>query len=624
MGSRDKVDLYGYMGKLVRIDLRKSKVSIEHMKPEMLREFGGGVGVAAKLLYDGLRPHIDPLGIENKIIFATGPLTGTTAPGAGSIQVCFKSPLTGIWAESRSGGEFGHALKRAGFDLIVVEGKSKEPVYIVITDDKVELKPAVTLLGKTSSEKEKLIKEELNNPSYECAIVGTAGEKLIRFASIMFGERAAGRCGGGAVMGSKNLIGIAVKGSGKIPIAHRREFDDTVKGCNKKILEKTGGVGMAPGGTTGDIPTTDAIGDSPTKNWKANSWGIGDRLYEHFRFKNQVRADICYKGCVLRCKRIVQVKSGKWQTPVHEGGEYETISAFTFFAQNEDVDAAVHADYLCNEYGLDTISTGAVIAFAMDCYEQGILSKYNTDGLDLSWGNADAIIELLRQINERRGLGDLLAEGVRRAAEKLGKEASELAIHVKGLEGPAHDPRSGKTLALCYGTANRGMCHIHPIEGHVWDAAKNDFGLIPYGLPDPATVNNWEEEGKGKAAKILQDGGMLPDILGTCKFHFYNGIGPTEYADLMTKLTGWDIGGEELLQIGERVFNLQRMFNTREGIRRKDDMLPRRILQIPEFGQFSSKPECTIKDYERMLDEYYEARGWSKEGIPSDLSPRNQ
>ena len=473
MDSVCQITLNAYMGKLVRINLSGGIVSIENMKPEILREFGGGVGVAAKLLYDERSPHINPLGNDNKIVFATGPLTGTTAPGAGSIQVCFKSPLTGIWAESRSGGEFGHMLKRAGFDLIVIEGKAKEPVYIVITDDNVEFKPAVTLLGRTSSKKEKLIKEALNDPSYECAVIGTAGEKLVRFASVMFGERAAGRCGGGSVMGAKNLLGIAVKGSGKIPIAHRREFDNTVKECNKKILEKTGGVGMAPGGTTGAIPTTDAIGDSPTKNWKANSWGIGDRLYEHFRFRNQVRADTCYKGCVLRCKRIVQVKSGKWQTPVHEGGEYETISAFTFFAQNEDVDAAVHADYLCNEYGLDTISTGAVIAFAMNCYEQGILDKHNTDGLDLSWGNADAIIELLNQINERRGLGDLLAEGVRRAAEIIGPGASELAIHVKGLEGPAHDPRSGKTLAICYGTANRGMCHIHPIEGHVWDAAKN-------------------------------------------------------------------------------------------------------------------------------------------------------
>ncbi len=608
--------LYGYAGRLLRVDIGSGKATREKLAPEVMRKFGGGVGYAAKLLYDELKPKIGPLGPSNKVVFATGPLTGTTAPSAGSIQVCFKSPLTGIWAESRSGGEWGHALKKAGYDFLVIEGKAKEPALIVITDDKVELRSAGKLAGKTSSRKDKLIKEELNDSSFETAVIGPSGEKLVRFASVMFGERAAGRCGGGAVMGAKNLLGVAVKGTGKIPIAHPDEFQNAVKECNKKLLEKTGGVGMAPGGTTGDIPTCDSAGDSPTKNWRSNSWGIGDKLYDHFKESNQVRAGTCYGGCVLRCKRIVQVTSGKYITPVHEGGEYETISAFTFFVQNEDVDAAVHADYLCNEYGLDTISTGAVIAFAMDCYDQGIISKKDTGGLDLSWGNSDALVKLVKLINERKGIGNILAEGVKRAAEKLGKGADKLAIHVKGLEGPAHDPRFGKTLALSYGTANRGMCHIHPLDGLAWDGAKNSFGMVPYGLPDPTTVNNWAEEDKGKAAKLLQDCGMLPDILGTCKFHLYNGIGPADYAVLMTKLTGWDMSAEELLSIGERVFNLQRMFNVREGISRKDDYIPQRILTMPEFGKFASSLECTIKDYEKMLDEYYQARGWSKDGVP--------
>jgi aldehyde:ferredoxin oxidoreductase len=256
----------------------------------------------------------------------------------------------------------------------------------------------------------------------------------------------------------------------------------------------------------------------------------------------------------------------------------------------------------------------------MDCYEQGIITKKDTGGLDLHWGNPDALIELVKQINERRGIGNLLAEGVKRAAEKLGKRADKLAIHVKGLEGPAHDPRFGKTLALTYGTSNRGMCHIHPLGGHDWDGMKNNFGMTAYGLPDPTTVNNWSEEGKGKAAKLLQDCGILPDILGTCKFHLYNGVGPVEYATLITHLTGWEVTAEELLEVGERVFNLQRMFNVREGIDRKDDIIPERLLKIPELGKFASASECTIKDYNKMLDEYYQARGWSRDGIPEKIA----
>jgi aldehyde:ferredoxin oxidoreductase len=282
------------------------------------------------------------------------------------------------------------------------------------------------------------------------------------------------------------------------------------------------------------------------------------------------------------------------------------------------MDAAVHATYLCNEYGLDTISTGAAIAFAMDCYESGIISKEETDGLDLTWGNTETMVELVRRIASRKGIGRILGEGVRRAAQELGKGSELLAIEVKGLEGPAHDGRSGKALAIMYGTNNRGMCHIHPLEGMAYDSGKNDFGLVPYGVPDPNTVDRFAEAGKGRIATKLQDFGILPDILGICKFYVYNSLGPTELAELTSSLTGWDIDGKELLSIGERVWNLQRMFNIREGIRRIDDMLPERCLKLPEFGEYSSVGGCEIKGYEQMLDEYYKARGWSREtGIPT-------
>jgi len=607
-----------YCNRILRINLTNRKITKEEIDDDTCRLFVGGVGIGARLLYDEIPAGIAPLGLENKLVFTTGPLTGTRAPGAGFTAVCFKSPLTGVWGESKCGGEWGGTLRKAGYDFLVIEGKAKEPQYIVIDDGKVEIKPADKLKGKTTSQKGRLIKEELKDEKFEIAVIGPGGEGSVRFASIMVGGRAFGRCGAGAVMGSKNLLAIAVRGTGGISVAQPDRFQTAVKEINQKVLDTTGKEGWAPDGTTGDIVVSDALGDIPTKNWRANSWGKGVKLYRHFKNNNLLRASPCYKGCVLRCGRIAKVETGKWRTPEHEGSEYESICAFTFFVLNEDMDAAVHATYLCNEYGLDTISVGAVIAFIMDCYEEGIISKEEADGLDLAWGNADTVIELVHKIANRRGIGRILGEGVRRAAQELGKGSELLAIEGKGLEGPAHDGRSGKALAIMYGVNNRGMCHIHPLEGVAYDSGKNDFGLVPYGLPDPETVDRFAEAGKGRIAKKLQDFGVLPDILGICKFYVYCGLGLTELAELTSSLAGWDIGGGELLSIGERVWNLQRVFNIREGIKRADDYLPQRVRKVPEFGKYSSVAECEIKDYEQMLDEHYQARGWSREtGIPT-------
>ena len=618
MSSTVGNQLYGYTGRLLRVDLTDGKVSIEKVAPELLRKFLGGVGYGAKLYYDEIPAGTNPLSPENELIFVTGPLTGTNAPGSGSCEVCCKSPLTNGWAEAKCGGEWGSTLKKAGYDFLVVEGKAKSPSYILIDDGKVEIRSADKLRGKTSSEKEALLKAELGNGGYEVAVIGPAGEQLVRFASIMVGGRAFGRCGVGAVMGSKNLLAIAIRGKGDIPVAEPERFLAAARAANKKVLDVTLGKGWAPAGTTGEISLNDYLGDIPTKNWRANSWGKGEELYQHFESKNLIRANPCYRGCVLRCGRIAQVETGKWKTPEHEGCEYESICAFTFFVLNDDMDAAVHSTYLCNEYGLDTISTGAAIAFAMDCYEQGMLGKADVDGLDLTWGNTETMVELVHRIASRKGIGKILGEGVRHASQKIGKGSNMLAIEVKGLEGPAHDGRSGKALAIMYGTANRGMCHIHPLEGMAYDSLKNNFGLVPYGIPDPATLDRFAEKGKGTIAKTLQDFGILPDLLVICKFYVYTGLHLPEITELVSSLTGWDMSDKELLEIGERVWNLQRMINIREGVRRKDDQIPERVRKMPEFGAYASEAGCEIKNYEGMLDEYYEARGWSREtGIPT-------
>ena len=610
MKEKVKNRLYGYTGNLIKADLTSGKIKVESVGSEILKEFLGGVGFGVKFLYDELPKDVDPFSPDNKLIFTTGPLTGTKAPGSGFAEVCFKSPLTGIWGESKCGGEWGGALKKAGYDFLVIEGKVNEPKYIVINDDRIEIIKADKLRGKTTSQKDKHIKEELRDELFEIAVIGPAGENLVRFANVMVEGRAFGRCGAGAVMGSKNLLAIAVKGSKEIPIARPDEFSSLSKELKKKVLEVTGKEGWSEGGTTGFILDCDEEGDIPTKNWRSNSWGKGEQLYGHFKSKNLLKAYPCYKGCILRCGRITEVKSGKWKTPKHGGAEYESICAFTYFILNEDMDAAVHATYLCNEYGMDTISTGAVIAFAMECYEKNLISKKDKEKIDLSWGNAHAVIKLTEKIANREGIGWILGEGTRIASQKIGKGSEEFAIQVKGLEGPAHDPRSGKALALIYGLSNRGMCHIHPIEGQAYDAFKSDFGLISYGLTDPKNIDRYTEKGKGKETKKLQDWGIIPDIVGICKFYIYCGLDPGDIAKLISSLTGWDMNAEKLLAIGESVYDLQRKFNIREGIQKSDDRLSKRVTKLPEFGKYSKVKECEIKDFDKMLEECYQARGW--------------
>ena len=603
----------GYTGTQLRISLNNKSYQVEHIDTRVLKNYIGGIGYSAKLLYEGLDEGIDPLGPDNKIIFATGPLTSYRVPGGGSIEICFKSPLTNVWGEARCGGDFGPDLKKAGYDFMIIEGKASKPVYLFINDDKIEFKDAGHLLGKMVSEKTKIIRKELQDSKISVMCIGIAGENLVSIATVMFEARAAGRCGAGAVMGSKNLIAIAVKGTGQIEPKNPDDFSVALKEVRDIIKGNEVAKGLREFGTIGDIAGNDEAGDWPTKNWQSNSWGKGQEIFDYYNKNNFVKNKACYKGCPIACGRIVKVDKGKFKTPEHEGAEYESVSAFTAFVLNQNVDVAIHSSYLCNEFGIDTISTGAIIAFAMECYENGLISETDTEGLDLSWGNADVLPILVERISKREGIGDILADGVLKAAKKIGQGADKYAVHCKGLEGPAHDPRSGKALAVTYGTANRGMCHIHPLEGMAYDSGKMDWGMMPYGVPDPNKVDRWDDKGKGKNVKILQDGIIIPDILGVCKFSMYAGVTLEHYAKILSAFTGWNLNGKNLLKIGERTINLQRLFNIREGFSKKDDLIPERAKQRPLFGVYRDEDRCIIKDYEGMLKEYYLARGWDLE-----------
>ena len=602
-----------YSNKQLRVFLNDYSFKSENIDLKDIQDYLGGVGYAAKVLYNEIDKGIDPLSPDNKIVFATGPLTSYQIPGGGSIEICFKSPLTNAWGEARCGGDFGPDMKKAGYDFIIFEGKSPRPIYLFINDDNIEFKDASHLLGKTVSKKIKIIREELDDNDISVMCIGIAGENLVQIASVMFEGRAAGRCGAGAVMGSKNLIAVAVKGSGKTEVKNPDELKVLLKEIRDILKESDIAKGFRQFGTIGDMAGNDAAGDWPTKNWQSNNWGKGEELFNYYSKHNFIRNKMCYKGCPVACGRLAKVDEGKFKTPPHEGAEYESVSAFTAFVFNENVDAAIHSTYLCNEFGIDTISAGGIIAFAMECYENNLISKEEADGLDLSWGNPDVLPILVEKISKREGLGNILADGVAKAAKKIGQGAEKYAIHVKGLEGPAHDPRSGKLLAITYGTANRGMCHIHPLEGMAYDSGKITWGMIPYGVPDPNQLDRWDEKGKGEITKILQDGLILPDILGVCKFFMYFGLNLEHYAKFLSALYGWQFEGKELLKIGERVNNLQRLFNIREGFSKKDDIIPERAKKRPLFGAYQDEEGCIIKEYESMLEEYYKARGWDKE-----------
>ncbi len=613
------VQIKGYAGKQLRLDLSRGRIDIEDIRMDWARQYLGGAGYAAKLLYEELPAGIDPLGPENKLLLSTGPLTMNKVPGGGSLSVCFKSPLTGGWGEARAGSDFGPEMRKAGLDHIIIEGSSNEPVYLVIQDGSAKLRQGAKLKAKTTSEKRRILIEEEGLSGYQILTIGPGGENLVRFATLTVADRAAGRGGGGAVMGSKNLLAIAIKGTGRVAEADQAELKTAIRKVMNVLKENPNSAGFQDAGTVGDLPGNDEGGDLPTKNWQANSWGKGAEVFDYYEKHNFIRPYACYRGCYVRCGRKVHVADGVYKTPEHGGAEYESIACFTSYVLNEDVDAAIHSTWLCNELGIDTISTGSVIAFAMECYEKGLISSEDAGGLDLAWGNPPVLPALVKMIAHREGVGDLLAHGVKRAAERLGGSASDFAVHVKGMEGPAHDPRSGKALAVTYGTGNRGMCHIHPVEAMAWDSGKMDFGLMKYGLPDPESVERWDEQGKGPAVRLLQDGLILPDVLGTCKFYMYAGVTIDHWASLVHALTGWPVDGKVLLLIGERVSNLQRLFNVREGFGKADDMLPARVRAVPASGEYAAEPDCAIKDYEGMLSDYYAARGWDLEtGIPGD------
>ena len=597
--------LYGYMGKILRVDLSQSKISQEAPSQDVLKKFLGGSGLATRYLFDEVPKGADPLGPENELIFMAGPLTGTPSPSGGRYEIVAKSPLTGFWGGGNSGGEWGVHLKRSGFDGIIFKGVAPQPVYLVIDAEKVELKDAKDIWGKSVSETTRLIKEK-HGEEFRVACIGIGGENKVRYACIMNDVyRAVGRCGLGAVMGSKRLKAIAVRGAKRAEAANKQAFTQVSRKnydfANESIMKMTLGVY----GTSVVADMVNIKGGYPTKNWQTGVFsGIEEINGVAITDKLLTARKACY-SCPIACGRITEVKTGKYAYQ-GEGPEYECVGAFGGMCGNNDLEAISYITLLSGEYGVDCISAGSTIAFAMECYEKGILTKSETDGLELKFGDPEVTLQLLHKIAKREGIGDLLAEGTKRVSEKLGRGTQSFAMHVKGLEMPAYDSRAAKITGLSYATANRGGDHITAY------AQGPTFMDIPFMVVEESKIEDAlvENPKEAKVVKDMEDAFTVFDCMGTCK-NMGMCLTAEDWVDMITNYVGWKFDVADFRKLGERVYNLARAFNIREGLTRADDTLPKRLLEEP-------LPEGLAKGHRiehlaEMLDAYYEFRGWDKE-----------
>ncbi len=600
--------------KLLRLDLSEWKAREEIVPDSILRKYIGGRGLGAYLALKEIPPGISPFSPENKIFILTGPLTGTGAFESGRYHVVGKSPLTGILGDSNSGGQFGPWLRFSGYDGIVVEGMSDEPVWVSIVDGEVQFHPAKRLWGKGVIHTEKYIRREMKTPSEHVGSVlsiGPAGENLSKIAAIMNDKyRAAGRTGLAAVLGSKKLKAIFVKGSRKIEIVDKEKYKTESKKIINKIMEHSISQALTKFGTAVLVNIINAHGAYPTKNW---TQGTFDKAFEtsgeYLAEKYLVTVKGCW-GCVIRCSRVSKVDSGPYRTPVSEGPEYETIWAFGANNLIGNLEAIIKLNYLANDLGFDTISLGNTMAVLRELYEKakkGELPEEKAKELfDLledihpEWGDADSFVQAIWRAAYRHGIGDLIAEGAMRLAEYFGSPDS--AIHVRGLELPAYDPRGINSMALSYATSNRGGCHLR--------AYSVSFDVL--GVPekfDPIAI----DKRKVELVKYQQDYFSVIDSLVLCKFNTF-ATDHTDYVGVIQAITGWeDLTAEELLLAGERIYNLERLYAVREGHGYKD-YLPKRLLEQP-LPDGPAKGKTAKEALETYLPYYYELRGW-EDGKP--------
>jgi len=588
--------MFGYNGKILRVNLTARTVKVEALDETKARKYIGGRGFGTKMMMDEVDPSVDALSPANKLMIVTGPLTGTATPTGGRYMAVTKSPLTGTIASSNSGGYFGAELKFAGWDAIILEGKANAPVYLNIIDDKVEILDAAPLWGKVLSATTDAL-EQAHGGKARILAIGPAGERLSLLASIMNDRwRAAGRSGVGAVMGSKNLKAIVVKGSGKVAIAN----DDALKAafavCMTKIKENgVTGTGLPAYGTAVLVNIINENGAFPTNNFQESVFGKAEEISgEALAEKYLKKKDPCYR-CPIACGRYCEVDDIKGGGP-----EYETIWAFGSDCGVSSLKDVIKANYWCNEYGLDTISAGATLAAAMELYQRGLVKKADFgDGPELTFGNADAIVEWTKRMGKAEGFGAKLALGSYRLCDSYG--VPELSMSVKKQEMPAYDPRGIVGQGLSYATSNRGGCHVR------------GYMISPEILGLPEKLDRLDTAGKPLWTKIFQDFTAAIDSVGLCLFTSF-AMGADDYAALYNAVCGTSITGAEFITSGERIWNLEKQYNLAAGIGSNQDTLPPRLLKEP-IPEGPSKG--LVHPLDKVLPEYYSLRGWDAKGIPT-------
>lgn len=599
--------MFGYMGNILRVDLTNEEVRTEDLPVGIKEKYIGGSGLAAKIIYDEMRDDVQPFSPDALLIFSTGPLTGTAVPSSGRLSVCARSPL-GIWGESHAGGLFGQYLKKTGFDLIMISGKAKIPTYLWINDGAVTFMRGEKMWGRDVYETYEMIKREIKDNAIKIAAIGPAGENCVSYASIIFDVGKAGRAGMGAVMGSKNLKAIAVKGTRKIPVAKEDELRDFAKEVQIQLSKSPGGQSLRKHGTGGGIESYYHMGNIPIRNHRDGVWDE-DKLGRISGVK--ITQTILDKitpccNCVIGCKRTISIKEGAYAGLKADSPEFETLCMLGSNLLNDDLSLIAKANDLCNRLGTDTISAGGVIAFAIEAYEKGLITTKDTGGLELKWGATDNILKLIELIAYRKGIGTLLAKGVQEVAKQLDQKSVDFAAHVKGLEAPAHNPRAFFGQALSYATMNRGACHL------AWPH-NPDRGRLAPEIGITAQGDRFESKGKALTVKKMQDMMEVYDLLMVCKYVSSAGLSLTQIATFFELVTGKRMSVDDFMKIGERSFTLKRALNCNWGTTSRDDSLPKRLMEPQDGGTQRHIPDLGL-----MLKEYYEIRGWMPDGEPSE------
>jgi aldehyde:ferredoxin oxidoreductase len=587
--------LNGYMGKLLVVDLTSGHIEDEPLNEDYARQFIGGSGLACRYLYDMVDADTDPLQPENPLLFMTGPLTGTRAPSCGRFVVCARSPLTGLWGEANCGGFFGPEMRFAGYDGIIIKGKAPQPVYLHVANGKATLRDAKHLWGKGTYETQEAIREEVGDAKTKVACIGPAGENLVKYAAIISDKgRAAGRTGMGTVMGSKNLKAVAVRGSGKVPLADEERLQAIVREMLRILKDDSLTEALRVTGTAGTLDYLMLLGSTPNRYFTEGEFPEAEALSGSTMAETILTGySTCY-GCPVACGRKVEVKEGKYKLAETKGPEYETVAALGTMLLIDDLPAVSYLGHLCDTYGLDTISTGSTIGFAHHLFESGVIGLAETGGLPLRWGDPDTVAELIGMIARREGFGDALAEGSLRLGQRYGAE--ELAVQVKGLEVAMHDPRAFSAMALVYATSPIGASHNQ--SDMYW--VESGRSIEELGIP---FTDRLEDVGKGPLVARHQDWRSFCNALIVC---YFSNAPLQSYVDLLAAATGWEVTLDDVLLAGERIWNLKRALNCRLGLTRADDRLPQLLLQpLPEGGTQGHVP-----DLELMLKEYYQARDW--------------